>query len=93
MFGSGTFRLKGSSLLSKAEENGIENRHQLAMASGISPQSIYGLFDGEPMNQINIKVLAKLLIRGAGYTPEELANVRFGDIFEYVPEDELGTAK
>lgn len=92
MFGSGTFRLKGSSLLSKAEENGVENRHQLAMCSGISPQSIYALFDGEPMNQINTKVLAKLLIKGVGYTPKELESVRFGDIFEYVDEAELGTA-
>jgi len=92
MFGAGTFRLKGSFLLSKAEEHGIENRHQLAMSSGISPQSIYALFDGEPMNQINTKVLAKLLIRGIGYTPEELDNVKFGDIFEYVSENELGTA-
>jgi len=92
MFGSGTFRMKGSSLLSKAEEHGFENRHQIAMASGISYQSILKLFDGEPMKQIDTRILAKLLIRGIGYTPEELENVKFGDIFEYVPEDEMGTA-
>ena len=90
MFGSGTFRLKGSSLLSKAEENGIENRHQLSIMSGISHQTVYGLFEGEPIMKIDLRVLAKILIRGAGYTPQELANVKFGDIFEYVDENETG---
>lgn len=92
MQGSGTFQLKGSSLLSKAEENGIENRHQLSMASGISTQTIYSIFDGDPMMKIDLRVLAKLLIKGVGYTPEELENVKFGDIFEYVEETELGAA-
>jgi hypothetical protein len=92
MFGAGTFRLKGSSLLAKAEENGIENRHQLSMASGISYQSIHKLFDGSPITQINMHVLAKLLINGVGYTTEELENVKLSDIFEYVSESELGTA-
>ena len=92
MFGAGTFRLKGSSLLTKAEENGIENRHQLAMASGISYQSILKLFDDEPLKQLNILVLAKLLINGVGYTPAELESVKLSDIFEYVSENELGTA-
>ena len=92
MFGSGTFRLKGSSLLSKAEENGVENRHQLGMAAGVSHQSIYSLFEGDPILKIDLRVLAKILIKGIGYTPEELENVKFGDIFEYVPEDQLGTA-
>jgi len=92
MLGSGTFRLKGSSLLSKAEENGIENRHQLSMASGISPQTIYSIFEGDPMMKIDLRVLAKLLIKGVGFTPEELENVRFGDIFEYIDENKMGTA-
>jgi len=92
MFGAGTFRLKGSSLLTKAEENGIENRHQLAMASGISYQSILKLFDDEPLKQLNILVLAKLLVNGVGYTPEELESVKLSDIFEYVSENDLGTA-
>ena len=93
MFGAGTFRLKGSSLLSKAKERGVENRHQLGMAAGISHQSIYAMFDGDPAKQINLPVLAKLLINGVGYKPEELANVKFGDIFEYVDENEMGTAE
>lgn len=92
MIRSGTFRLKGSSLLSKAEENGIENRHQISMKAGISTQSIYSIFDGAPMKQIDLRVLARLLIRGVGYTPEELENVKFGEIFEYVDETEMGTA-
>ena len=93
MFGSGTFRLKGSSLLSKAKEKGIDNRHQLSMAAGISTQTIYSIFEGDPMMKIDLRVLAKILIRGAGYTPQELENVRFGDIFEYVDENEMGTAE
>lgn len=84
---TGTFRLKGSSLLTKAEENGVENRHQLSLRSGISTQTIYSTFDGSPIKQIDLRVLAKILINGVGYTPEELMNVKFGDIFEYVIED------
>mgnify|MGYP006910701005 CR=1 FL=1 len=82
----GTFRLKGSSLLSKAKQNGVENRHQLSLRSGISSQSIYGIFDGLPIKQIDLRVLAKILILGIGYTPAELENVKFGDIFEFVKE-------
>ena len=84
---TGTFRLKGSSLLSRAEVNGVENRHQLSLRSGISTQTIYSLFDGSPIKQIDLRVLAKILINGVGITPEELENVKFGDIFEYVIEE------
>jgi DNA-binding XRE family transcriptional regulator len=93
MDGSGTFRLKGGSLLSRAEKNGVENRHQLGMKANISHQTIYSIFDGEPMKQIDLRVLARLLIKGVGFTPEELENVKFGDIFEYVYEDDLRAAE
>lgn len=83
---TGTFRLKGSSLLSRARKNGVENRHQLSLRSGISSQSIYSIFDGSAMKQIDLRVLAKILINGIGYTPEELENTKFGEIFEYVDE-------
>lgn len=92
MFGAGTFRLKGSFLLSKAKERGIENRHQLSMAAGLSHQTIYAIFDDDPVKLMSMPGLTKLLINGAGYTPDELANVKFGDIFEYVPENKMGTA-
>ena len=92
MFGAGTFRLKGSSLLSKAKERGIENRHQLSMAAGLSHQTIYAIFDEDPIKLLSMPGLAKLLINGAGYTPEELASVKFGELFEYIPENEMGTA-
>lgn len=90
--GTGTFRLKGSSLLARAKKNGVENRHQLGLEAKVSHQTIYAIFDGEPMMQIDLRVLAKILILGVGYTPEELMNVKFGDIFEYVDEDDLGAA-
>jgi hypothetical protein len=84
---TGTFRLKGSSLLSRAEKNNVENRHQLSLRSGISTQTIYSLFSGEPMKQLVLRVLAKILYDGIGFTYEELENVKFGDIFEYVEKD------
>ena len=84
---SGTFRLKGSSLLSRAEKNNVENRHQLSLRSGISTQTVYSLFSGEPIKQLDLRVLAKILIDGVGLTQEELENVKFGDIFEYVEEE------
>jgi hypothetical protein len=89
---TGTFRLKGSSLLARAKENGVENRHQLSFKANVSHQSVYSLFDGTPMTQMNLYVLAKILIVGLGYTPDELMDVKFGEIFEYVDPDELGAA-
>jgi hypothetical protein len=89
----GTFRLKGSFLLSKAKENGVDNRHQIALRSQVSHQSIYSIFDDDPLTRIDLRVLAKILIDGVGMTPYQLANVKFGDIFEYVEEKDNGAAE
>ena len=91
--GSGTFRLKGSSLLSKAKEKkGIENAHQLSMEAKITYQTVYKYFDSEGMKALDLRVLAQLLLSGVGYTQEELMDVKFGDIFEYINNFDNGAA-
>ena len=84
--GSGTFRLKGSSLLDKAKQNGVENMHQLHLESRVTYQTIQKYMKESELPSIDLHVLACLLLDGVGYTPEELMNVKFGDIFEYVEE-------
>ena len=90
--GSGTFRLKGSSLLSKAKSKGIENAHQLSMEAKITYQTVYKYFDSDGMKALDLRVLAQLLFQGAGYTPEELNNTKFGDIFEHISDFDNGAA-
>ncbi len=84
---SGTFRLKGSSLLEKAKENGIENMHQLHLEAGVTYQTVHRYINDENMEKINLRVFADVLFNGVGYTPEELMNMKFGDLFEYVDDD------
>lgn len=84
---SGTFHLKGSSLLEKAKDNGVENMHQLHLQAGVTYQTIHRYINDEGLEKLNLNVLASVLINGIGYTPDELMDVKFGDIFEYV-EDE-----
>lgn len=90
---TGTFRLKGSSLLSRAMENkGIKNAHQLSLEARITYQTVYKYFDQEGMKALDLRVLASLLIDGVGYDPKELMNVKFGEIFEYIENYNDGAA-
>lgn len=90
---TGTFRLKGSSLLSRAKENkGIENAHQLSLEARITYQTVYKYFNEDGMKALDLRVLASLLIEGVGYDPKELMNVKFGDIFEYIEKYQDGAA-
>lgn len=84
---SGTFRLKGSFLLEQAKSKGLQNLHQIHLNSRVSYQTIHKYMTKDELPSIDLKVLANLLFDGVKFTPEELSNMRFGDIFEYV-EDE-----
>jgi len=88
---SGTFRLKGSSLLEKAKSKGVENLHQIHLNSRVSYQTIHKYLTEDELASIDLKVLANLLFDGVKFTPEELMETKFGQIFEYV-KDEAGAA-
>lgn len=81
---SGTFRLKGSSLLEKAKSNGVENMHQLHLQAGVTYQTVHRYINDDGLEKLNLSVLASVLINGVGYTPDELMNLKFGEIFDYV---------
>jgi hypothetical protein len=84
LMSSGTFRLKGSSLLEKAKSNGVENMHQLHLQAGVTYQTVHRYINDDGLEKLNLSVLASVLINGVGYTPDELMNLKFGEIFDYV---------
>ena len=88
---SGTFRLKGSSLLQRAKKNGVDNMHQLSLESHISYATILRYFDDSEIKQLDMRVFLTMLIDGIGYSPKELMDAKFSDIFDYV-EPENGAA-
>ena len=91
--GTGTLRLRGSSLLDRAKSNkGVENKHQLSYEARVAYNTILKYFDEDGMKALDLRVLCTLLIQGIGFTPEELMNVKFGDIFEYIENYQDGAA-
>ena len=59
----------------------------------MSYNTIQKYIGGEGMKALDLRVLCTVLIDGVGFTPEELLNARFGDIFDYVEDfEEFGAA-
>lgn len=85
---------KGSSLVQRAKDTkGIENKLQLSHEARVSYNTIQKYIGGEGMKALDLRVLCTVLIDGVGFTPEELLNARFGDIFDYVEDfEEFGAA-
>ena len=84
------FRLNRDYLLKKAKEiNGVENLHQLSkLATGVSYPTVHNYFNGEyTMRAINLENLHNLLHDGVGFSDEEIASLKFGDIFIMVDSD------
>jgi hypothetical protein len=88
MAGRGSFRLRGHFLLQEAQKRGVDNLHQLHLRSGVSWQTTHKYVTNKEIASVDLTVLADLLTDGVGLTPEEIANLRLGDIFEFVPNRE-----
>ena len=84
----GTFRLKGRSLLEYAKRRGANNLYQVHLRSGVGWQTAHKYMTKASLDSIDLNILADLLIDGVGLHPDEIANLRFGDIFEFVPREE-----
>lgn len=84
----GTFRLKGQGLLQRAKARGVANLYQLHLRSGRGWQTTHKYMTRETLQSIDLEILADLLIDGVGLTPAEIAEMKFGDIFEFVPAEE-----
>ena len=74
------FILRGSRLL---ELSGMQNAHQLALRSQVSYPTIDKYVNRpELVGSFDTTVLAEILSRGLGMTPEQISNITLGDLFE-----------
>jgi hypothetical protein len=79
-------RLNGSALLKKSN---AANAHQLSMRAGVSAYTAYKyLQDPSRVKAVDLKVLTKLLIEGAGLSRKEILDMRVGDLFEISEDNE-----
>ena len=80
---TGTFRLKGPSLLKMAGKN----PHQIHLAGGMSYPAAIRYTDADQsadMKKIDLAVLYGLLVNAAGLRGRALSELRFIDVFEPV---------
>jgi hypothetical protein len=80
---TGTFRLKGPSLLKLAGKN----PHQVHLAGGMSYPAAIRYTDPKQsakLKQINLSVLYGILVDAAGLRGKALSEIRLTDVFEAV---------
>ena len=88
---TGVFRLKGSKLLEIGKRKGVENIHQISMRSGISyPTTRRYIETPEQVEAVSLRALYGVLVDGIGMTREEVAGLRFGDVFDMISDKETG---
>lgn len=84
---SGTFRLKGRQLFEIGKKRGVDNVHQLSKGTDASYPTIRRYIENpENVEAIKLESLASLLVDGLKISPDELANMKFGDVFEFIPK-------
>jgi hypothetical protein len=78
---SGTVRLKGQAL----RERLTVNMHQLSQTEQVSYPTIWKYLNKpEELGSFSADVLYALIVEGMGISPEEAADLRLGDVFEFV---------
>lgn len=87
LIGCGSFRLKSRQLYGLAIARGIVLTIQdLAEKSGLTYVTAHKWVTKQNgITGINFLSLAMFLINGLKYSPEEVLNMKIGDILEYVP--------
>ena len=80
---SGNIRLKGRELLEKYSIS----MYRVAKDSDINYHTIHKYFTND-LQRLSSKVLYGILTNGLGLSIEEAKNLRLGDVFEFVPDDE-----
>lgn len=88
---SGTIRLNRRFF---DEGNLVINKHKLSQTEQVSYPTVMKYITKKDAEDFDIRtfsgdVLYAILITGMGYTPEDAANLRLGQVFEIV-EDEAG---
>jgi len=84
---SGYLRLKAAELI-KAKGT---NLHRASQRGGFSYPTMHRYIkQPEGVESMHMRSIVGLLVDGLGYTPDEIENLRFGDIFEVVLDEENG---
>lgn len=78
----GSFRLRGEVLLSHSRR--AKNFHKASTLSNVSYPAAHKYLTAPRLSSISLRILADLVFIGFGITPEELAEMPFGDVFEFV---------
>jgi len=78
--------IRGENLLKLGR--GASNTHQLAMASRVSYSTVHKyVLNPQEIKAVDLFVVFAILTDGLGLTPEQVLEMRFGDVFELSPED------
>lgn len=84
---SGYLRLKAAELI---EQRGT-NLHRASQRGGFSYPTMYRYIKSpERIESMHMRSIVGLLVDGLGFTPEEIEQMRFGDVFEIVLDNEEG---
>lgn len=84
---TGVFRLKGSHLLKLGKARGAQNIHQISQKGGVSYPTTHRYFEkSEEVEAVSLRALYGVLVDGLGMSPAEVAALRFGDVFEAIPD-------
>lgn len=76
----GKLVLKGQSLFERSK---LANTHQLSLRARISAQTAYKYFNSpEDVHAVDLEILTAILLDGLQMTPEEIMEMRLGDLFE-----------
>lgn len=82
---SGYVRLNGRFF---NENKLIMNRHRLAQSEQVSYPTVLKYLGGdEDIRVMSGEVLYAILVKGMGYSIDELKNLPLGDVFEFVEEE------
>lgn len=78
---SGRVRLKGHALLAQLQIN----MHALSLDEKVSYPTLHKyLNNADELNSFSAEVLYAILVKGMGKTPDEIEDMRLGDVFEVV---------
>lgn len=85
---SGTFRLKSRELYARGlAKRTVRNIQEVADKSGLTYSTAHRWIESpEGITGIDFDNLASFLLDALELSPEEVLNMRLGDIFSYVPQ-------
>ena len=62
------------------------NKHRLAQSEQVSYPTVLKYLSDDDIRTISGEVLYAILVKGMGYSPEDLGNMTLSEVFEFVEE-------